>query len=148
MGKEKLAQVGIERKSMHPMAHRQHQHGTGPIQGVASGHLPITRLQKVSGLYIAATVHHFLGRPQHRKNAAHGAINLNVAGAIDWIEQQQVFAARLVSRNLVRGFQLFGHHARQVSGPVVHLGEAVVGEQRQRFALCMRNAGSGVGLTG
>ena len=133
-----LAQVGVEREAVDAVAHGEHQHGGGAVQRVARRQLLGTGLEEVFGGDVAAAVDHVLRRPQNGKDAAHRHVHVDVAGAIQRVKHQQVFAARVLARNLIRLVHFFRAHARQVAAPVVGADEHVVADHVQlllRFAL-------------
>ena len=117
MGEHELPQIGVQREAVHAVAHGEHQHGGGAVQGITRSHLAVAGLQKIGLGHIAAAVLHLGLDAQHRKNAAHRHIHVDVAGAVQRVEHQQVFAARVLARNLVGLLHLFRGHARQVAGP-------------------------------
>jgi hypothetical protein len=43
VGEHELAQIRVEREAIDAVAHGQHQHGGGAIQGITGGHLFATR---------------------------------------------------------------------------------------------------------
>ena len=128
MRQHELAQVRVECEASSTIAHRQHQHGGRAVQGVTSGHLLCTGLQKIFFGHIAATVNHLLRGTQHRKNTADRHVHIDIGRTVQGVKHQHVFAARKLCRNLVGIVHFFRGHARQMTSPLVHAYEQVVAQ--------------------
>ena len=85
------ALLAVQREGGHAVAHGEHQRGLQTVDAVARRHLAAAGLEKVFLLHAAA----FFGHVQHAEDSANAHVHLDVAGAVQRIEQQQVFALRV-----------------------------------------------------
>ena len=122
MGEDELADLAVQGKGVHAVAQREHQHGGRAVDGIAGADLLRARLQKILRRRLA----YALRAAQHRKNRAHRHVDVDIARAVERIEGEQVAAARVLRRDLVHGFQLFGGHGGEVAAPFVGAQENVV----------------------
>ena len=100
--------LAVEREHCDAVAHRQHQLGLRAIHAVAGRGLETPRLQEVV-LADAVVVAHLA---QHREDGADADVDVDVAGAVERVVQQQVFALRLAVRNGVDGVYLLAGQCR------------------------------------
>ena len=129
MGQDELADVLVQGEAVDAVTRGKHHHGRGPVDGVAGGYLAGARLEEglLAGLIAIA------GTTQDREDGPHRDIDIDVRGAIQGIEGQQVLAARIARRDGVDIIHLFRGHGRQVTRPFVRLDENLIGEDVQLF---------------
>ena len=106
MGEDEFADIAVQGEAVHAMTAGQHQHGGGAVQRIAGADLLGAGLQEILGgrriaLALAA---------QDGENGADGNVHVHVAGAVERIEYQQVFAARVLRRNRVNVIHLLRRH--------------------------------------
>jgi hypothetical protein len=98
----------------------------GPEDGKARGDLVAPGLQEV---VLADGAARRLGRRlQDGKDGADGEIDIDVARAVDRVEQEQVFAPRVAVGDEVDGLHLLRRHGGEVAAPLVGLQERLVGD--------------------
>ena len=68
-----------------------------------------------------------------REDAAHRDVDVDVAAAVQRVEDEQVLAARVGARDLLRLVHLLAGHAGQVAVPLVHADEDLVAQHVQRL---------------
>jgi hypothetical protein len=64
---------------------------------------------------------------QHREDGADADVDVDVAAAVERVEQQQVFALRVAVGHHVDGVHLLAGHGGQVAAPLVGLDQHLVG---------------------
>ncbi|MND67602.1 hypothetical protein D3C80_590220 [compost metagenome] len=138
VGEHEAAQFAIQGEALDAVAQGQHQHGLRTVDGVAGGNLPGTRLEE--GLLVEAVVLRevLLGATQHREDGAHRHVDVDVGGAVQRVEHQQVGAFRVLAGDLVGVVHFLGRHAGQVAAPLVGFQQDFVGHHVQfllHFAL-------------
>ena len=135
-----FAQLRVQREGMRAGAQRQHQHGRRAVDRIPGAHLLGAGLQEVFGGRVDAR----LGRAQHREDAAHRDVDVDVRRAVQRVEQQQVLAARVLLRQPVRCLHFLGHHAGDVAAPFAGAHEDLVAQHVQRLLfLALHVAGAG-----
>ena len=72
----------VQGKTMHPIAHRQDQHGRRAVQRITGGHLLDALLQEC---FLLGGINPF-GQPQNGKNTADADIHINIGRPIQRIE--------------------------------------------------------------
>src|SRR5690606_16455146 len=110
------------------------------VDAVAGRHLGGARLQEV----VVAGRGDAVGAAQHREDRAHRDVDVDVAGAVQGIEQQQVVAARVGVGNRVAVLHLLGRAGGEVAAPGVGLEQDLVADDVQlllRLALDVAGAG-------
>ncbi|MNT25957.1 hypothetical protein D3C72_1615030 [compost metagenome] len=122
MRQEEFAQVRIEGEAVDAVADGQHQHGGGAVERIAGSHLGRAGLQEV---LLRHGVRPF-GRAQHREDAAHRDVDIDVRGTVERVEHQQVLAARIARGDLVWRLHFLRGHAGQVAAPLVDVQEGLV----------------------
>ena len=132
VGQHELAHHRVERETGHAIANAQHQHGGGAVQGVTGGNLAGTRLEEI-GLGQRPALGGGVGCTQHTENAAHRHVHVDVAGAVQRVKHQQVFATGVLRWNVVGQVHLFRRHARQMTAPLVHADEQLVAHHVEFF---------------
>jgi hypothetical protein len=135
-----FAELRVQRERVGAAAQREHEHGGRAVDGIARADLAGAGLQEIAGLRVLAR----RGSAQHREDAAHRHVHVDVGGAVQRVEQEQVFAARVLRRQRIRRFQFLGQHASQVSTPFAGAQEHVVGQHVQGLLLlALHIAGAG-----
>src|ERR1700722_10534670 len=86
MGEHELTDLAIEGKAVDPAPGAQHEHGRGSVDGIAGANLRHARLQKVLFGRLADPIR----ATQHRKDTADRDVHIDVRGAVQGIEQQQI----------------------------------------------------------
>ena len=86
-------------------------------------------MQEVGLHHIGAGV----GAAQDGEDAAHRDVHVDVAGAVQRVKHQEVFAARVLRRDLVGQVHFLGGHASQVAGPFGALDEDLVAQHVELF---------------
>lgn len=81
------------------------------------------------------------GRLLDRKDAANRHIHVDVGRAIERIEQQQVLAPRIFTRQLVGLLELLGHHPGDMTAPLGGTQKVIVGEHIQPLLHLALNVG-------
>src|SRR4029077_14779094 len=92
-------------------AYREDQHGRRPIDRISSAQLLRSRLQKVR----LGGQRRSVGSLEDGENASHRGIDVDVAGAVERIEGQQISAAVVFGGYLVRLLAILGNHAGEVA---------------------------------
>ena len=126
VGQHKAAQLTVQGKAFNAITKGQQQHGLRAIDRVTSRHLLGTRLQE-GFLTEVAFITIAIRATQHREDGADRNVDINVAGAVQRIENQQVSAFRVLTGNLVGIVHFFGRHAGQVTAPLVGFQQDFVG---------------------
>ena len=129
MGEDELADVLVQGEAVDAIAGGQDHHGRGPINGVAGGDLPGAGLQEGLRAGLGALA----GAAQDGEDGAHRDVDVDIGGAVQGVEGQQVLAAGIGGGNGIDVVHLLGGHGRQVTRPLVGLDEDVVGEHVQLF---------------
>jgi hypothetical protein len=93
MGQDELADVLIQREAVDAVAGGQHHHGRRAVKGITGGHLLGAGLQEVAhgGLFDAARA------AQDGEDGADGDVDVDVGGAVERVEGDQVLAARILA---------------------------------------------------
>ena len=124
LGEHEGALLAVEREHGHAVAHGEHQRGLRAVHAVAGGHLAAAGLQEI-GLFHTAVA---LGHLEHAEDGADADVDLDVAGAVQRIEQQQVFAFWVAVGHHVDGVHLLAGHGGQVAAPFVGVDQHLVGD--------------------
>src|SRR3546814_6066699 len=95
-----------------------------PVDAVAGGHLFAARLQEV----LVADLGHALRVAQPREDRADAYVDVDVAAAVERVEQQQVVAARIRVGDRLAVVHLFRRQPGQVPAPGVGLEQDVVAQ--------------------
>lgn len=127
----KLPRLAIQGEALDAIAEGQHQHGLRAVDGVAGGDLGGARLEEGFLAQGIVLVQVLVGAAQHREDGADRDVDVDVAGAVQRVEDQQVGAFRIAPRNLVGVVHLLGGHAGQVAGPFVGFQQDLVGHHVQ-----------------
>ena len=112
---------------MHTVASGQHQHSLRAIHGVASGDLLAAWLQEV----LFGRLSHAVGCLEDREDGTNRDIDVDIAGAIERIEHQQIFALGITVGDRVNGFHFLGCHAGQMAAPFVGFQQDFIGNHIQ-----------------
>ena len=83
--------------------------------------------------HIAARINNILRRAQDGKNATHRHVHINVGRTVQRVKNQQVFAAGVGVRDLVRQFHLLRRHSGEVTSPFSGTNEHFVAEHVKFF---------------
>jgi hypothetical protein len=82
---------------------------------------------------------------QHAEDGADAHVDVDVAGTIERVEQQQVFALRVAVGHDVDRVHLFAGHRGQVAAPLVGLDQHLVADDVELFLrLTLHVVGAGV----
>ena len=127
LGQVPGADLAVQREGGHAVAHGQHQHGRGTIDGIAGRNLLRAGLQEV----LLGDMLHAFGRPQHREDRAHHRVDVDVGGTIQRVEQQQEFTLRIAVRNGVGLVHFLGGDGGQLPAPQIGFQQRVVGDHVQ-----------------
>jgi hypothetical protein len=85
-----------------------------------------------------------LGQLQHGEDGADGDVDVDVGRAVERVEQQQIFAARVVLGDREHGVHFFRGHGGQMSAPLIGVDQHIVGDDVElllHFALHVAGAG-------
>src|SRR3569623_767897 len=124
VGEIVFADVAVERKAVHAVAAGDHQHGGRPVQRVTGADLLGAGLQEVFGGDFFFT----FGRFQDREDRAHRDVDVDVARAVERIEQQQVLALRVLRGDGQDLVHFLRGHAREVARPVGGFDHHIIGD--------------------
>ena len=127
VGEHEAAQFAIQGEALDAITQGQHQHGLRAVDGITGTDLLGARLQEgflaqVTGLAIA------LGAAQHGEDGADRNVDVDVAGAVQRVEYQQVGTFRVLAGDLVGVVHFLGGHAGQVAAPLVGFEQDLVGD--------------------
>ena len=86
-----------------------------------------TGLHEIGFFHTAVTV----GLFQHAENHADADVDVDVAGSVQRVKHQQVFALRVAVGHQVDGVHFFGCHGRQVAAPFVGFDQHFIGDDVQ-----------------
>jgi len=103
------------------------------VDGVTGGDLLGARLQEgflAEGVVLAEAG---IRAAQHREDGADRDVHVDVAGAVQRVEDQQIGALRVFAGNLVSVVHFLGSHAGQVAAPLVGFQQDFVGEHVELF---------------
>ncbi len=121
--------LAVERERGHAVTHGQHQRGLRAIDAVTRRHLFASRLQEIGHGHAGFG----LSLAQHAEDRADADVHVDVAGAVQRIEHQQVFTLRVTVRDDVDAVHLLAGHCRQVTAPFVGLDQHRVGDDVELF---------------
>ncbi len=127
VGEHEAAEFTIQGEALYAIAQGQHQHGLRAVDGVAGSDLLGARLEEgvlaqVTGFTVA------LGAAQHREDGADRDVDVDIAGAVQRVEHQQVGTFGVLAGDLVGVVHFLGGHAGQVAAPLVGFEEDFVGD--------------------
>ena len=120
------ADLAIEREFVDAGANAKHQQRLRPVDRIARGDLIIARLQEILFAHIAPF--DILRRAQHREDGADRKIDVDIAGPVDRIEQQQIFALGVAIGDKMDRLHLLGAHGRQMPAPFIRLQQQLIGD--------------------
>src|SRR5690606_1860620 len=138
MREDEVADLAIECETVRSLADREHELRAGSVERVAGSDLFRARLQIVGGRRRAAAL-----IAQYGEDGADGHVHLDVRGAVERIEHQQVTAAPQLALDRDGLFVLFGEHAGDEAAPFAVVDEELVREHIEAvllFALHMHRA--------
>ena len=119
----------VQGEAVHAIAEGQHQHGLRAVHGVAGGDLLGAGLHEV----LLGRLAHAFRRFQYREDGADRDVDVDVRRAVQWVEQQHVFALRITVRDRVDRFHFFRRHRRQMAAPFVRFEQDLVGDDVEFF---------------
>ncbi len=128
LGEHEAAHFPIQGEHHHALAQGQHQQRGRAVEHVARRYLIATGLEEGRLIGLGA-----LGAAQHREDGANGNIHVDVGGAIEGIEQQQVFALGVAMGDGVRMLHFLRGHGGEVAAPLIGFEEDFVGDHVQLF---------------
>ena len=137
--------LAIEREAVDAVAHRDHEHGRRSVDGEPRRHLPAAGLQKRLLLGLAVLAIGGLRAAQHREDGADRNVDVDIGGAVQRVDEQQILAALVRLGDRHRTLDLLGGERREVAAPDVGLHEDFVGEHVElllRLALHVVGAGA------
>ena len=105
---------GSSVKPATPLTDGEHEHRRGAVDCVACRDLLGARLQEVLGLGVAFG----LGARRMEKIEPTGALTCDVARPVERVEDQQVFAALVLGRDVARLLHLLGGNAGEHARPL------------------------------
>jgi hypothetical protein len=123
------AHLAVQGEAVDAVAGGEHQHGLRAVHGVACGHLLGAGLHEVGFGRLA----HAFRSLKYREDGADGDVDVDVGGAVQWVEQQHVFAFWIAVRDRVDRFHFFRCHRRQVAAPFIRFEQDFVGDDVQFF---------------
>jgi hypothetical protein len=127
VGQDELTDVAIQRESAHAVARGQHDHRRRAIQRVARRHLLDPGLQEIAhGGALAG-----IGHPENREDRPDRNVDVDVRRAVEGIEEQKVFPARVLLRDRADVIELFRGHGAKVSTPLVAPKHEIVSDDIQ-----------------
>ena len=103
---------------------RQHQQRGGSVHRVARAQLLRARLQEVVFLRLRDA----LGAAQDREDGAHRHVHVDVGGAIQRVEQQEIFPLGIAMRDCIGVVHFLRGHGGKVAAPFVGLEQDLVGD--------------------
>src|SRR3954471_12471265 len=125
MAEDELTDPGVEREPVHPVAEREHQHRGRPVEGVPRTDLPRAGLEE--GVQPGGAIARW--PPQDREDGADGDVDVEVRGAVERVEDEEVLAARMPEGNGMWRIHLLGDHPREMAAPFAGGDEDLVGEE-------------------
>ncbi len=128
VGKHEAAQLTIQGEAHHAVAESQNQHGLRAVDGVAGGNLLGPRLQEGFLAECVVLTETGIRAAQHGEDGADRDVDVDIARAVQRVEDQQIGTLRVLAGNLVGVVHFLGRHAGQVAAPLVCLQQDFVGE--------------------
>src|SRR4051812_1154734 len=125
MGEDELTDRRVEREPVDPVAQREHQHGRRPVECVPRTDLSRARLEE--GVQAGSAVAR--RPPQDGEDGADGDVHVEIRGAVERVEDEEVLAARMAEGNGMRRIHLLGHHPGEMPSPFAGGDEDLVGEE-------------------
>ncbi len=123
LGQQEAPGVAIEREHLHAVSDRDDEQRLRSVQRVAGAHLASSGLQER-----AVRDRPVARRGEYGEDRSDRYVDVDVARAVEGIEEQQEVAARVGHRDAVRVIHLLGGHRREVAAPFVRFHEDLVGE--------------------
>ena len=121
------AGFAVQREHRHAVAHGHHQRGLRAVDAVAGGGLVFAGLVEVFFADAARVAH----LAQHAEDGADADVDVDVAAAVQRVEEQQVFTLRVAVGHDVDAVHLFAGHGRKVAAPFVGLDQHFVADDVQ-----------------
>ncbi len=140
LSEDETALFPVQGEHGHSMPYGEHELGLRAIDAIAGGNLLAAGLEKM----LLGDVGGVFGNLQHGKDGADGDVHVDIGRAIERVEQQQVFAARVVLGDREHGVHFFRGHGGQMSAPLVGVDQHIVGDDVElllHFALHVAGAG-------
>ncbi|PRD38308.1 UNVERIFIED_CONTAM: hypothetical protein NCL1_03594 [Trichonephila clavipes] len=148
LGQDELARgrgfaggAAVQGEGVHAVAQGQDELGRRAVDGIAGGDLGRARLQERGDFGGIAAGRRF----QHREDCAHRHVDVDVRGAVERVEQQQVAAARRAVGDRERVVHLLRGHAGEVAAAAVHVEQDVVGDHVQLLLVLALHVGAAGG---
>ena len=120
------ADLAVQREAEHALAEGQDQAGLGAIDRIARRDLAVSGLEEV--LLGDDALRDVFRRGEHREDRADAEIDVDVAGAVDGIIDEQVFALGIAVRDEVDGLHLLRGQRGEIAAPFIGVEQDLVGD--------------------
>ena len=121
--------AAIQREHDYAMPCGKHQNGLRPVQAIASSDLLVAGLKKILRLHLAGA-RRFL---EYAEDGADAHVHIDIAGAVQWVEHEQVVPLRVGGRNGVDIVHFFRSHGGQIAAPFIALEHDFIGDDVEFF---------------
>ena len=125
MRQQEFAELRVQREAVRAASDRQYEHRRWTVQCVTGRDLPGAGLQKILDPDRAAP----LWCTQHREDASDREVHVDVGGAVERIEREQVIARRDIGvLGEPRILHFLRQHASHIAAPLQALKKLLVGQ--------------------